>query len=61
MKMDMKPTMTVDEIVEETKRNFIAMNGRLLTEKEAVEFTDKIRKELREEEEGVGNGNDDVG
>jgi hypothetical protein len=38
MKMDMKPTMTVDEIVEETKRNFIAMNGRLLTEKEAVEF-----------------------
>jgi hypothetical protein len=61
MKMDMKPTMTVDEIVEETKRNFIAMNGRLLTEKEAVEFTDKIRKELREEEEGIGNGNDDVG
>jgi hypothetical protein len=61
MKMDMEPTMTVDEIVEETKRNFIAMNGRLLTEKEAVEFTDKIRKELREEEEGVGSGNDDVG
>jgi hypothetical protein len=50
MKMEVKPTMTVDEIVEETKRNFIAMNGRLLTEKEAVEFTEKIRKELREEE-----------
>ena len=43
------PIKSITEIMNESRERFITINGRLLTEEEAVDLTDEIRRNLREE------------
>ncbi|SKA60946.1 hypothetical protein SAMN02745111_00307 [Eubacterium uniforme] len=40
--------LTLMEAIDELRREFEQQNGRLLTEEEAVELTETIRKDIRE-------------
>lgn len=43
------PTKSITETMDEARENFKKLNGRLLTEEEAIKLTDEIRDELRKE------------
>lgn len=51
METNYKPTKSIVEIMEETRENFKKKNGKLLTEEEAVELTNTIKKELRKDKQ----------
>lgn len=41
------PTRTLNEMFAEVRKNFKKENGRLLTEEEAVAYTEKIKKDIQ--------------
>lgn len=44
------PTRTIAEVMLEARKRFQDEFGRLLTEEEAVQLTDEIRAEIREDD-----------
>lgn len=51
METTYKPTKSIAETMDEAREQFKKLNGRLLTEEEAIKLTKEIKKRLIEEGE----------
>ena len=51
-----KPTRTLTEMFAEVRENFEKENGRLLTEDEALAYTEEIRRDIQSRKDNIEGG-----